>query len=92
MILPTIHTNGTSPEMLRRGYEDARLAVEAAIRAMHAIEFNGRDYYPQGPDAWKRASREHGLRLDALACVCSELETLETHVQDAIDAREAQKR
>ena len=26
MIFPTIHSNGTSPEMLRRGYEDAREA------------------------------------------------------------------
>ena len=92
MIFPTIHSNGTSPEMLRRGYEDARLAVGAAIRAMHAMEFNARDYYPQGAEAWTRASREHGLRLDALACVCSELEKLEMHVQIAIDAREAQRR
>ena len=48
MIYPTIHTNGTSPEMLRRGYEDARLAVVKAIQALDAIEFNARDYYPQG--------------------------------------------
>ena len=92
MIYPTLHSNGTSPEMLRRGYEDARLAVGAAIRAMERLEFNARDYYPQGPAAWHQASAEQSQRYSRLLTVQTELEKLENHVQDAIDAKEARRR
>lgn len=92
MIFPTIHSNGTSPEMLRRGYSEARLAVDAAIRALENIEFNARDYYPQGPAAWRQARQEMQGRFDHLRMTAAELATLEEHVQDAIDAREAQRR
>jgi hypothetical protein len=91
MIFPTIHLNGTSPEMLRDGYTAARQAVGDAIRAMEKIEFNARDYYPQGPDAWRQADGEMRLRYTHLSFVITDLEKLEMHCQDAIDARGAQK-
>ena len=92
MTLPTIHLNGTSPEMLRRGYEDARLAVSAAMQALSRIEFNARDYYVQGPAAWRVADDEMQARYVALEKVGDELARIENHVKDAIDAWEAQKR
>jgi len=92
MTLPTIHSNGTSPEMLRRGYSEARLAVENAILAIERIEFNGRDYYVQGQAAFKAANFETVQRIRLLRTVREELERIELHCQDAIDAREAQKR
>lgn len=91
MILPTIHTNGTSPERLRDGYSEARLAIGNAISALENIEFNARDYYPQGPQAWPAARNEQASRYDRLLAIKTELETLEIHVQDMIDAREAQR-
>jgi len=92
MIFPTIHSNGTSPEMLRRGYEDARVAVGKALEALEKIEFNARDYYPQGPGAWGTAAAEQSDRYQLLLRVKDDLEKLEMHIQDMIDAREAQKR
>jgi hypothetical protein len=92
MILPTIHSNGTSPEMLRDGYSAARLAVADAERALGCVEFNARDYYVQGPDAWRAAVLEMESRFNRLLTIKTELETLEMHCQDMIDAREAQRR
>jgi hypothetical protein len=91
MTLPTIHLNGTSPQMLLEGYQAARLAVGDAIRALEAIEFNSRDYYPQGPGAWNSASWQMTKRRELLESVQTELATIEMHCQDKIDAREAQK-
>ena len=53
--LPTVHMNGTSHKMLTEGYEDAYFALKTFIKAFGHIEFNGRDYYQQGPDAWMAA-------------------------------------
>jgi hypothetical protein len=55
MILPTIHHNGTSREMLAEGYDAADDALHNFIDAFGSIEFNARDYYVQGPDAWTAA-------------------------------------
>lgn len=58
MILPTIHMNGTSKRMLLEGYDDAQFAIRQAQDKICKIEFNARDYYPQGPDAWTQAVQE----------------------------------
>lgn len=79
MILPTIHSNGTSARMLAEGYSAARIAVEDALVALAAVEFNGRDYYPQGSDAFTAATTEHDARLNALRNVATELAAIEKH-------------
>jgi hypothetical protein len=54
--LPFIHSNGTSPDALRRDYRAALDALRSAHDALHRIEFNARDYYPHDdPDAYKKA-------------------------------------
>lgn len=60
--LPVLHPNGTSAESLAAGYEAARDKVRIAIRALaeatdafQAIEFNLRDYYPDGQEAFDAA-------------------------------------
>ena len=58
MTLPTIHMNGTSKRMLLEGYDDAQFAIRQAHDKICKIEFNARDYYPQGPDAWTEAVKE----------------------------------
>jgi len=92
MILPTLHTNGTSPEMLKEGYLAAYRAVTAADESLCAVEFNGRDYYPQGPDAWTTARAEHQHRLARLRCVAAELMQVLEHIQDEISRRESMRR
>lgn len=91
-ILPTIHLNGSSPERLRDDYSTARNAVRAALRAVESIDFNGRDYYPQGPNAFRLAQLAHESRCNNLLAVARELEEIELHIQDQIDAREAQRK
>lgn len=52
---PTVHLNGTSKKDLCEGYENALHKVREAIAELSKIEFNSRDYYPQGNDAWGKA-------------------------------------
>jgi len=56
--LPTIHRNGTSKRMLTVCYDDAGDKLHEFVEAWRGIEFNSRDYYPQGPYAWQKALDE----------------------------------
>ncbi len=76
MRIPTIHLNGTSKERLVSGYEKAHRALRVAGEALSEIEFNPRDYYVQGPQAWPEAVREMDERLKALAKIQNEIETI----------------
>jgi hypothetical protein len=89
MRTPTIHMNGSNPETLLEGLTGAYRAVDAAMRALDEAAPNGRDYYPQGPDAVQEATREHQLRAAKLRSVREELQELVVSVQDQIDEREA---
>jgi hypothetical protein len=51
--LPLIHLNGTSRNNLIDGYDKAAYALSDFENAFDAIEFNARDYYPKGPDAFE---------------------------------------
>ena len=55
MQLPTIHMNGTGAKTLREHYDRADDALFEFKEAFSAIEFNARDYYVDGPDAWGNA-------------------------------------
>ena len=76
MITPTIHLNGTSARDLAEVYSNAARAVDEAIDAIAQASPNGRDYYPQGPDAMAKAVDEHSARLEALRQIRTELEEL----------------
>jgi hypothetical protein len=76
MRTPTIHMNGTGKRMLEEGYNAAYQAVDAAIDAICNVEFNARDYYPQGPEAWGEARDEQNDRLKKLRDVMIDLETI----------------
>ena len=43
---------------------------------MSEIEFNSRDYYIQGPEAWPEAVREMDERFRALAKIQNEIEII----------------
>ena len=79
MTLPSIHLNGTSARTLTEGYLEARLAVQAAIDQLSKVEFNARDYYVNGPDAWKTASAERAALFTKLREVADELYKIEEH-------------
>ena len=84
MILPTIHNNGTSAQALTDSYADARVALEKAISQIAKIEMNGRDYYPQGANAWKDAVAERDLLFSKLNEVSAALYAHEEHCANFI--------
>lgn len=80
MMFPTVHLNGTSREDLRLQYLQAIALLHKARRALADCCPNGRDYYPQGPDAIETATLEHAARclkieevIDEMQCLCMEL-------------------
>lgn len=56
--IPTIHLNGTGYTTLRDEYAAAYAAIGKAVEALAATTCNGRDFYPQGVDAYYRARDE----------------------------------
>lgn len=73
---PTVHLNGTSREELQNQLQEAIWATENAIRKLANAAPNGRDYYPQGQNAWSRANDEHVARLGKLQSVVDDLEQI----------------
>ena len=82
MILPTVHLNGTGAQDLFDGYKNARTAVNDAIDAIRKIEFNPRDYHPQGPDAYSEARKEQTKRVEMMQSVSDDFLTIAMHIQD----------
>lgn len=70
MIIPIIHTNGTSQRELLQQFMDVRRALTLAAEKMSAACPHDRDYYVSNdPQAGHRAHQEHTdrqLRLKAL--------------------------
>jgi hypothetical protein len=64
--IPTIHLNGTGFTTLRDEYAAAYDAIDKAMDALVKAELNGRDFYPQGPDAFYKARDERQAALDKL--------------------------
>ena len=82
MTLPTLHMNGTSKEELVGNLCAAITALNDAYEAMKQCAPHGRDYYPQGSNALKKATDEHLARLRLVDQVKLEMEAL----VNAIDA------
>jgi hypothetical protein len=66
---PTVHLNGTSKNALLDQITDVEQVLGKAIEALSEASPNGRDYYPQGPDALRKAQKEHDARMAALVMV-----------------------
>jgi hypothetical protein len=92
MLIPTLHLNGSSGEVLLDQYSAAAEAVRKAIDAVCDAGPNARDYYVQGPDAGLAAQREHEARVKALKAVRDDLAAIVEGIQDQIDAKEASRR
>jgi len=82
--LPTVHSNGTSPDVLFDQVIDAADAVRHAIDAVDAAGPNGRDYYLQGGSAFRVAAEEHASRIHRLASVLQELEQSAEYLADYV--------
>jgi hypothetical protein len=73
LIFPVTNLHGSSREDLSEQILRARDAVRAVGRALAEASPNGRDYYPQGDDALRKAIAEHGACEKALAALSDEL-------------------
>lgn len=80
--LPTLHLNGTAKDNLLEPLQEAIEAVRNATAAVISTYPNGRDYYPQGPEAIGKAMELHKSRLDRLHDVRSELEQMAEGIMD----------
>lgn len=91
-MIPTIHMNGTTGEVLLDQFTAAAAAVQKAIDAACDAGPNARDYYVQGPDAPLTAQREHEARVTSLKRVRDDLAAIAEGIQDQLDARDAARR
>lgn len=57
-IIPLIHMNGNSKEVLEKQYRAADMALGEAIYKFNEIEFHPRDYYPLEEGSWDKAVEE----------------------------------
>jgi len=81
-ITPTIHLNGTSKADLLEGYLDVLAAGRDLREALCKAAPNGRDYYPQGTQAYTDAAADHMARLKRLESIIKEIEQIATAVSD----------
>jgi hypothetical protein len=84
MMLPTIHLNGTTASDLLEGYIECGHSLRQAIKDLENHGPNGRDWYPQGPNAIWEAQREHAARIAKVAEVLHDIEALAEHVADHV--------
>ena len=79
---PTIHLNGTGYDTLYKEYKSAYKAVKEAINSVCDATMNGRDYYPQGDDAFFQARKEREDALEHLRIVEHYLEGMLVGIMD----------
>ncbi len=77
--MPTVHLNGTSHKMLTEGYEEAYYTLGLFTKSFGSIEFNGRDYYQLGPDAWMAA-------VDARIEMNEKIRDLVKYIEDHLES------
>ena len=82
MQLPTLHLNGTSGESLINALCEASSKLDDAYNALKQTAPNGRDYYPQGPEALTKATEEHRSRLRRLDAIKDEIDQLTLAIAD----------
>ena len=70
---PIVHLNGTSKQDLLDARYRAIDALEAAGCTLAQAAPNGRDYYPDGPEAVERATAQHHERMKALKSIIDAL-------------------
>lgn len=77
--MPTVYMNGTSHKQLTQDYEDAYYALKTFTKAFGHIEFNARDYYMQGTEAWNAA-------VDARIEMNEKIRDLMKYVEDHLES------
>lgn len=76
VMIPSTHLNGTSKTELIQQNIDAYEHILESIQLLQKACPNGRDFYPQGPQAINAAIEGHRSRVRRLEEVRAELETI----------------
>ena len=66
--------------MLCEGYDAIDDALCQLKEAWGNVEFNGRDYYPQGPDAFERARKQRAEMADHIRHVFEYINDIREHL------------
>lgn len=82
LIKPTVHLNGTSRDALFEANVEAAGAIRRALAKLRDAAPNARDFYPQGPDAFATAQRQHNARAESLRAVLKDLESICEHLSE----------
>jgi hypothetical protein len=80
--VPTIHLNGTSKDDLLNALHNLASTLNVAGYEMEKVAPNGRDYYPQGPDAIREALAEHIDRAQRLKAIENEIDALYNAIEE----------
>lgn len=80
VMVPLVHTNGTSAEELSAQLERAADAVRAAVEAVDAAAPQSRDYSFLPGGEWGIISDEHRWRMEKLQEVLGEVAEMRAHV------------
>ena len=82
--LPTIHLNGTGAKTIFDENLEAMHAICDALAVIEKMEFNARDYYPQGPEAYTAARAERNTHVEALRKAKEHFMAIALHAQEFI--------
>ena len=81
--LPTVHSNGTGFKTLKECYDKADDALFDFIAAWEGIEFNARDYYVSGPEAWTKAIEQRQEMSSIIRAVREYIIAHQIHIHGA---------
>jgi hypothetical protein len=82
ILVPMVHMNGTGKQDLMNAIEEAYTALGVAYDKLRLTVPNGRDFYPYGPEAIKRAVEEHRSRMVRIDDIRNELEAIVGGIDD----------
>ena len=83
IIIPAVHSNGTSREDLVAQAWGVSQAAKALVEALRAAMPNGRDYYPLGGDAAEDARDAWMARIVAADNIRSDFSSLARAIKEA---------
>lgn len=82
LVVPVVHLNGTDKGDLLRHLDQTYRAITDVFRALEGAAPHGRDYYPQGPEAFEVARAQHEARAKKLIEVMDEIALLAHEVSE----------
>jgi len=82
LIHPTIHLNGDRAEALLEYHTDAMFALSEAITKLP--EVNGRNYYPEGPEALTAAIAQRERWVASLLEIRAEIEEIAEKIAERV--------